>query len=277
MNILENHPLGQYCTFQIGGPADYFVEMADPREAIAWAEDRDVPFFVFGAGSNLLFDDEGFRGMIIRVKGGEIVVDGEDVRADAGVMMAAVVKAAADAGLTGLEEWHGLPGTVGGAVYGNAGCFGVEVKDRLKSAEILGLGQVGVDYFEYGYRDSLFKREPAFVLNATFELKKGEGVKEKMREIAVARLKKQPAGLNTGSFFKNPSIEQPAGLLIDQCGLKGERLGGMQVSEQHGNFFMNTGGASSEDVRELADLVTKRVEEKFDIALEREIIFVPSH
>jgi UDP-N-acetylmuramate dehydrogenase len=248
-------------------------------EALDWASEHDIPFFVFGGGSNLLFDDEGFRGLVIHLKNGELNVDSENVSADAGIKMSKVVNAAQEAGLTGLEGWNGLPGTVGGAVYGNAGCFGVETKDVLESAELWmpGVGRKTVknDFFEYDYRTSKLKREPAIVLSATFKLKKGdkEEIKKGMMETAVSRIKKQPPGLSTGSFFKNP-VDHPAGWLIDQCGLKGHRHGNAGISEHHANFFMNKGGATAQEILELGDIATAAVKEKFGIELEREIIYI---
>lgn len=310
MNILENHPLSKYTTFQIGGPADYFVDAGssdEVLESLKWANEQNMPVFVFGGGSNLLFDDAGFRGLVIRVKSDQVVVDGLDVAdegtitADAGVSMAKVVKAAADNSLTGIEAWNGLPGTVGGAVIGNAGCFGVEVKDVLESAEIFvpgsgagnGVGgkvkKVGKEFFNYSYRHSdlknpaVFDGQPAVVLSATFKLKIGEREKilEKMKEIARSRIQKQPPGSSTGSFFKNPSTAKgefagkSAGWLIEQCGLKGKVLGKAKISEQHGNFFINTGGATSAEILALADLATKAVEEKFGIKLQKEVVVIP--
>jgi UDP-N-acetylmuramate dehydrogenase len=284
MEILENHSLGQYGTFQSGGPADYFLEaksVEELREGLEWAESKSLPYFVFGMGSNLLFHDEGFRGLVIRMKASEMEVKNEEIHADAGVLIAMLVMEAAKAELTGLEAWNGLPGTVGGAVFGNAGCFGVETKDVLKSAEIFVAGEgvktVDVDYFEYGYRDSRLKREPAVILRAVFSLKKGDTaeISAKMNEIMRERGSKQPAGLTTGSFFKNPSAEQPAGMLIDQLGLKGYAMGPMQISDQHANFFFNRGGAKASDVRAICEFVQGKVKEKYGIDLEPELIFVP--
>ena len=286
MNLQEDHPLAPYSTFQIGGPADYFVEaktMEEVIEALDWAQAGDIPYFVFGGGSNLLFDDEGFRGLIIRMRTQDVTVEGETLHADAGAMTAMLVKAAQDASLTGLEAWNGLPGTVGGAIYGNAGCFDVETKDILESAEVYlpGEGQVTLtpDQLEYDYRTSKLKRTPgAVVLRGHFKLQKGEPQKiaEKMQEIAKLRIQKQPPGLSTGSFFKNPPGDRSAGQLIDECGLKGKTLGKAKISEHHANFFVNTGGATMQDILNLAEHATAAVKEKFDIKLEREIIVVPA-
>lgn len=294
--IHKNEGLARYCTFQIGGLADFFLEAATTEALLSgleWARGRGLPYFVFGAGSNLLFDDSGFRGLVIRVKSDGLKVDGERITADSGVLVAKVVKAATDAGLTGLEAWNGLPGTVGGAVYGNAGCFGLEAKDVLESAEVFFPGEgkeglfgsrrvVGVDFFEYGYRSSSLKEDSQLrrvVLSATFKLQKGEpsAIKARMMEVAKSRIQKQPAGSSTGSFFKNPSIEQTAGWLIEQCGLKGKRIGGAQISEHHGNFFLNSGKITARDVLALADFAQNKVLEKFGVSLEREVIYLQSN
>lgn len=282
MKLLENHPLGKYTTFQIGGPADFFVEAQSTEEvleALEWAGEGDVPVFVFGAGSNLLFDDEGFRGLVIRVKSMGLQVEGERVTADAGVLAAKLVAVAADAGLTGLEAWNGLPGTVGGAVRGNAGCFGVECKDILESATVWmpgeGVKTVVVEALDYGYRESRLKREGGVVLAATFRLARGEkaAIEARMKEVARSRIQKQPPGSSTGSFFKNPPGDA-AGRLIEAAGLKGRELGHAQISPQHANFFLNKGGATAEEILALAALAEKEVKAQFGVELQREVVYV---
>lgn len=282
MTIQENHPLARYTTYQIGGPADFFVEATSTEEvleALEWAEDRDMPVFVFGGGSNLLFDDEGFRGLVIRMRAQGVEVRCEEVWAEAGCVTAKVVKAAAEAGLTGLEAWNGLPGTVGGAVLGNAGCFGVETKDVLKEASVYlpgeGVKTLKVEDFGYHYRWSRFKTENGVILSAVFKLTRGEPVKiqERMNEIARSRIQKQPPGSSTGSFFKNPTGDH-AGRLIEAAGLKGKQVGKAMISPAHANFMLNTGGASSADVLGLAELVQNEVQQQFGIRLEREVVYV---
>lgn len=285
MEILQTHRLAHYSTYQIGGPADFFVEAhteEELMEALKWAAERNTPVFVFGGGSNLLFDDEGFRGLVIRVKGGKIRVDGDQMRVDAGVSTALLVKAAAEAELTGLEAWNGLPGTVGGAVFGNAGCFGVETKDVLESARVFvpgrGVEEWRTEELNYRYRHSRLKEEGGVVLSAVFQLQKGEptAIWARMKEVAKSRIQKQPPGPGTGSFFKNPSPNQPAGRLIDQCGLKGLRVGGAQVSEYHANFLFNVGKATAADILKLAQQIEVAVKNRFGLALEREVIYVPA-
>ncbi len=282
MNVQTHHPLARYTTYQIGGEADYFVEAKSTEEvleALDWARKEGLPVFVFGGGSNLLFDDEGFRGLVIRVKSQGIEVRGEELWAEAGVLMAKLVKTAEEVGLTGIEAWNGLPGTVGGAVLGNAGCFGVETKDVLKEAKIYlphqGVESLNGEQLGYTYRYSRFKKEAGVVLSASFQLKKGEAheVTEKMKEVARSRIQKQPPGLSTGSFFKNPPGDH-AGRLIEACGLKGKIIGKMKISPAHANFFVNMGGARSADVLELAHFVQKEVKEKFGVKLEQEVVYV---
>lgn len=286
MNLQEDHSLAPYCTYQIGGLADYFVEaktMEEVQEALDWAIEGDLPYFVFSGGSNLLFDDAGFRGLVIRMRAQKIEVEGLSIHAEAGAMAAMLVKNALDHELTGLEAWNGLPGTVGGAIYGNAGCFGVETADVLESAEVYlpgeGVKTLPVDWFDYSYRSSRLKKTPgAVVLRGHFLLKKGEASKIAAQMQAVARLRigKQPPGLSTGSFFKNPEGEKSAGWLIEQCGLKGTMVGKAKISEHHANFLVNTGAATSQDVLDLADLVATKVKDRFGIELQREVVFVPS-
>jgi len=283
--IQNNVRLAKFSSYQIGGPADFLVEVdsaEEVMEATAWAEERDLPVFVLGGGTNLLFDDAGFRGLVIVMKADLVEVRGETVWAEAGAKMARVVQAAEMVGLSGLEPWCGLPGTVGGAVRGNAGCFGLETAHVLLNAHVFVQGEGVVEWhaedFHYAYRHSVLKERWGVVLDATFQLKQNdvEAVRERGRAIAKLRMQKQPPGLSTGSFFKNPSVDQPAGWLIEQCGLKGFQVGGAKVSDHHANFLLNAGGASSVDFRELAKTVQSKVKERFGIELEPEIVFVPS-
>lgn len=284
MLIQEDHVLARHSTYQIGGMADYFVEAQSTEElveALEWTAERDLPVFVFGGGSNLLFADEGFRGLVIRVKSSGLRVEGERIVADAGVPIAKVVAVAAQAGLTGMEAWNGLPGTVGGAVYGNAGCFGVDCQAILDSAEVYLPGE-GVRRFaaadlDYAYRNSKLKREGGLVLSAVFKLRRGEksAIETAMKEVARSRIQKQPPGSSTGSFFKNP-VGDHAGRLIEAAGLKGKTLGKAKISDQHANFFLNTGGATAAEILALAQLAEDAVLKQFGVRLEREVVFVPS-
>jgi len=267
----------------IGGPADYFYRAQETEEIpqlIEFAKKHTLPYLVIGKGSNLLFDDKGFRGLIIKIETNEIRFNDNLVTASAGTPIAPLIRETIEHGLSGLEKWMGLPGTVGGAVRGNAGCNGLETKDILKQASILDpeTGQIQTKTpaeLQYSYRHSNLKDSPKIVLEATFQLEKNgltpEQQKEIMSDIRKFRLTKQPPGRSSGSFFKNPSTEKPAGLLIDQAGIKGHKIGNAQISEKHGNFFLNLGGATSQDIKALAHYAQKAVKDKFNIELEEEI------
>ncbi len=275
--------LSKYSTFKIGGPADFFFHLkkaADLPALIRFSKIHSLPYLIIGGGSNILFDDEGFRGLVIRIENKSIEINDLEVTADAGVFIPKLIQASIEGGLTGLENWAGLPGTVGGAVRGNAGCHGLETKDVLKSALIFDpktekTEEYPREWFEFDYRSSKLKSSGEIVLQATFKLEKmGEKTEEKekiMKDSQNFRLTKQPFGFTTGSFFKNPSPDKPAGMLIDQVGLKGKTIGNAQISEKHGNFFLNLGGASSKDVLELAELAKKEVKAKFGIELKEEV------
>lgn len=284
--IRLKEPLKNHSTFRIGGPADFFYELTDKGDLsrlLDFCEKRKIPFIVFGGGSNILFDDRGFRGMAIKIETSEIDFDEEKdtLTADAGVLISRLIRASMEKGLTGLEKWVGLPGTVGGAVRGNAGCNGLETKDILISAKILDLEDLKIKEFEnkdldFSYRNSKIKENAdLIVLSATFQLQKSDASEEEQRkimmEIAKNRGQKQPYGLTAGSFFKNPSPEQPAGKLIEEVGLKGKIIGGAAISEKHGNFFINKNNATAKDILELADLAKQQVKAKFGVQLKEEV------
>lgn len=283
LQIVQDQTLGKFSTFQVGGRADYFLAAKrgdELLEALDWAKVEGLPVYVFGGGSNILFADEGFRGLVIRMQMDTVRVEGEQIWAEAGAKMARVLAAALEAELTGLEPWTGLPGTVGGAVYGNAGCFDLETADCLVEADVWfpekGVVTLPVEELGYGYRESRLKHERSVVLAARFQLRKGarENIDAQMKEVARARMQKQPPGASTGSFFKNPPGEHSAGWLIDQCGLKGHQIGGAQISPHHANFFINKGGATATDILTLAEHVEDTVWQRFAIRLEREVQIV---
>lgn len=331
--ILINEPLKKYSTFQIGGPADYFYHLKDTAllaSLIDFAKNHEIPFFILGAGSNILFDDSGFRGLIIKIESDHISFQENDdhyaLVADAGALVSKLLQFSLDEGLTGLEKWIGLPGTVGGAVRGNAGCNGLETKDILINAVLFNpeTSQITiqpVEYFDYDYRESRIKPghpdyENQIVLSASFRVSKRQVSAEQQLAqincIRQVRLKAQPPGLTTGSFFKNPldysqmasgllsnfpkvgklesrKVNQPplpdtstppshlpAGMLIDLAGLKGHTIGHAQISPKHGNFFMNLKGqATSKDMLALSQLAQSTVFEKFGIHLTPEVVIVP--
>lgn len=310
VNIRENVSLAPYTIYRIGGPARFFVEVKDVeelKEAVVFSFKKEAPFFILGVGSNILISDSGFPGLVIHLKDGSVKVEEERLTAGAGVMVARAVLASARAGLTGFEWGIGIPGTVGGSVRGNAGCFGGEMKDIVESVEIFDvkIGQIYTLSFrdcEFGYRDSMFKRHPErIILSATLKLQKGETqkIQEKIKKIMAERSVKQDIGTKScGCIFKNIAWEKvgidkeklferfpelrefrdrpniPASFLIDKAGLKRKRVGKVFISPKHANFFVNEGGASADEVRQLIQLAKEEVEKKYRLRLEEEIVYV---
>lgn len=284
--VKENVPLAPYTSARIGGPADILL-MADTSAELArivklmWK--HEMPFTMLGGGSNVLVSDKGVRGVVIlnRAKGVKFVTgDQPSVKAEAGVVFSNLANRCASKGLAGLEWAAAVPGTVGGAVYGNAGAFGGDVSGDLISAELLtteGKETFTVEQFEYAYRTSVLKRGElkAIVLSAEFGLKNStkEDVTVKIQQFSAHRKSTQPPGASMGSMFKNPNGDY-AGKLIEASGLKGTRIGNAEISPLHGNFFINHENTKAEDIRALIELVQKTVKEKQGVELELEIEFV---
>lgn len=287
-DVLLNEPLSKHCTFKIGGPADFFYPVKHTDEVkplIQFCHAYKIPFFIFGAGSNILFDDKGYRGLVIKIATKDMKISENQIIADAGVMISQLLDESIKAELTGLEPWIGLPGTVGAAVYGNAGCNGLETKDILTEALLLNpltgeIKEVNNHYFHFSYRHSRLKESQEVVLNATFKVEPRTFPKEyqdkMIAEIRQERFKKQPFGVcTTGSFFKNPFPDQPAGLLIEQAGLKGKCIGDAQISEKHGNFFINKNKATAKDILALAALAKDEVYKNSGLLLTEEVQIIP--
>jgi len=286
--IQKNVPLRGYSTFNVGGPADYFINLDDVSvlpDLLAAANADEIPVFVLGGGSNVLFMDEGYRGLIIRMVAEKVHVEGQKLVAEAGAKWPVLLKTMRGAGLTGLEPFNGLPGSIGGAVAGNAGCFGAEMKDFFESAILYDHATraprtvTGGD-LAFSYRSSALKKNHNIVLEVTLALvlaTSAPATQASTESITISqtqRVATQPPGRSSGSFFKNPSSEQPAGLLIDQCGLRGHQIGGAQISPKHGNFFMNVDNATAHDLLALRDLAQSAVRAKFGIELEPEVVIV---
>ena len=294
--IQRDVPLAEYTTFRIGGPADLFVEARsadDLAAALQVARAHDLPHFLLGVGANVIVGDRGFRGLVIRNQAQHLEVrpDRHQVWAESGaVMYPDVIDAAVAAGLSGLEHYAGIPSTVGGALWQNLHFLSppperertMFIEEVLGEADILteeGARQtVGVDYFEFGYDDSILHHRDDVVLSATFQLAPGD--EARMREIMAANLdwraQRHPP-LDTepsvGSIFKK--IEGiGAGRLIDECGLKGTQIGGARVTHRHANIFINAGGATAADVCALIEHVRAVVERETGYRLETEIDFI---
>lgn len=275
-------PLARHTSFQIGGPAALFCMPRTTQQLIqaaALCRAAGVRLYILGNGSNLLFSDNGFDGMVLctRELQPEIHVEGERIIAGAGMSLKQVCEEAARHGLTGMEFAYGIPGSVGGAVYMNAGAYGGETRDVLLEAEFLDeAGQVRtlpVSQLELGYRTSVFARTGWCVLRVTIQLAKGDPIeiRAKMDDLMNRRREKQPLEYpSAGSAFKRPEGAF-AGSLIEQCGLRGYRVGDAAISEKHCGFIVNLGHASCADVLELAQQVSERVKQQTGFVLEKEI------
>ncbi len=280
--------LGRYTAARIGGAADWLIEVesADQlAETVTRLWELDIPFFIFGGGSNVLISDSGVREVVILNKARHISFDQDTsspkVWAESGANFGLMARQCARRGLSGLEWAAGVPGTVGGAVFGNAGAHGGDVAGSLQMAEILHRTENGfrreswpVEIFEFEYRSSGIKRNRmgAVILTAQFNLKPGDpdDIQAQMDEYAAYRRMTQPPGASMGSMFKNP-LGDYAGRLIEAAGLKGTRIGGAEISPVHANFFINHEGATASDVFKLIKLAQSKVAEKFGIELELEI------
>lgn len=291
MNLRRDEPLGPHTTLRIGGPADYFVEAHDSRELLeaqAWASEHKVPLLLLGGGSNVLFDDAGFRGLVVqnRLVGIQFEVR-HQVRALSGTPLDDVVRQSIQRDLEGLEFASGIPGTVGGAVCGNAGAFGKAVGDLVVEARVLSpggrIGTVPNECFRFGYRDSRLKCQGGLVIEVRFQLGPGEPERLKRERAEALALRRErhpgPEIWSAGSFFKNVKTPEgevlAAGHLLDQVGAKGFSVGDAAVYPKHANILINRGTASSADVLALAHLLSGQVKARFGIALEPEVRYIP--
>lgn len=307
LNIKSQVPLAPLTTFQIGGSARYFVEASgeeEIREALEWARDNRMPFTILAGGSNVLINDAGFDGLVIKIMGamGTIAPQGEVLTVEAGYNLLLLIRAGAERGLGGWEKLAGIPGTVGGAVRGNAGAFGTEMRDVVTQVHALNTDTLEVKDFDnkecdFAYRYSYFKSHPEWViLHTTFALKEVEATESKklIEETIAEREKRHLQDVKAaGSYFVNPVAPQniidmfeqekgiksregrvPAGWLIEKAGMKGASVGGAQASQQHPNYIINTGNATSADVFELAEQIKSAVEKQFGVQLQEEAVKV---
>jgi UDP-N-acetylmuramate dehydrogenase len=278
--LKRDEPLKDHTTFRIGGPARFFAEVQDTGELSRLknlAAIEKIPFCLLGWGSNVLVSDDGFPGIVARLTGrfAEFRFERDVLEAGAGVPLPLLVNAARDGDLSGFECLAGIPGTLGGALVGNAGTMLGSVADTLVFADVLSdLGQIvrlEKKNIEFSYRHSGLAGRT--VLGATFHLKKSQknGIVSAINELMKRRSSSQPHGAwSAGSVFKNPPGDS-AGKLIEACGLKGVAHGGAQISEKHANFIINTGSATAADVRALIALAQEKVKEQFSVDLELEI------
>ena len=277
----ENAPLSRYTTMRVGGPADVMLSPSTENEiaaALHIIRRQGLPFLIIGNGSNLLFSDEGFRGVILRLGKNFSRITCQDglVYAQSGALLSAVAKAAADHSLRGLEFASGIPGSVGGGVYMNAGAYGGEIAQVLESAQVLMDGEVQTwlcDHFDFSYRHSALMAEGGVVLSARFRLSAGDPaeIQALMNDLNSRRKQKQPLQYpSCGSFFKRPAGHY-AGALIEAAGLKGYAVGDAQVSEMHAGFIVNRGHATAQQIYSLMRHVQRTVLADSGVALEPEV------
>jgi UDP-N-acetylmuramate dehydrogenase len=282
-SLKMDEPLKNHTTYRVGGAAKYFVEVhrLDQLERLySLAAAENVPLIVLGGGSNSLFSDHGFPGIVARMLGTftEYRFDGEHLEAGAGALLPVLVRESAEHGLAGLECLAGVPGTLGGALVCNAGSRDEWIGSMVVSIDVLSVSgspvRIAAPEAAFAYRTSAL--ENRVILGVALNLKKGHknDILNHVRERALRRAQTQPAGTwNAGSVFRNPPGES-AGRLIEAVGLKGLKFGGAQVSEKHANFIVNTGDATSSDIRSLISTVRHKVKEQSGIDLELEIKIV---
>ena len=318
----KNVLLKNYTTFRIGGKAEYFFVAKNKKDlirAISVAKkinpspfpkgDRvKLPFFVLGGGSNLLVSDKGFNGILIKIRNTKYEIpacpagrQNTKIMAEAGVMLGELVNILAKTGLSGLEWAAGIPGTVGGAIFGNAGAFGSSMKNIVKKVEAFDVKTQKIKIFrglasedcKFSYRDSIFiKNKNLIILSAVLQLKKGKKseIEKKVKENLNYRRERQPLNFpSAGSIFKNPagffagelgeedkssSSAFAAARLIEECGLKGKKIGNVKISEIHSNFIVNLGRGTAKDVMRLIKIIKNKVKKKFGVILEEEVQFL---
>ena len=280
--LRENVLLSEYSTFRIGGIARYLIEVdnaEDLKKVIQKVLELNLQFIVIGGGSNILFSSKGYNGLVIVFKSNNTFsINDNLIEVNASVSLNYLINKLNN--YTGLEWAVGIPGTVAGAINGNAGAFGGEMSELIKQVKVLEIKDnqiIEKDFSKedckFSYRNSIFKNNPNLIIaSAILELKKDseENVKQKIKSNLSKRISKQPKGFSIGSIFKNGE-DFSAGELIEKAGLKGLQIGDAKISDEHANFIINLGKATSDDVLELIKIVKKEVKEKFSIDLEEEI------
>ena len=276
-----NALMKEHINFEVGGPADILLipsKVEQIIESIKICKENNIPYFVMGNGSNLLVKDGGIRGVVIKLTGlTNLEVKDEEIKADCGVMLKELSDKALENSLTGLEFACGIPGSVGGAVFMNAGAYNGEIKNVIKEAEVItSSGEIitlSKDELELGYRTSKVMKDNSIVINATFKLEKGnkEEIKETIDDLTKKREEKQPLEYpSAGSTFKRPE-GYFAGKLIQDSGLKGYSIGGAAVSSKHSGFVINKGNATAKDILDLIAYIQEKVKKQFGVELHTEV------
>lgn len=307
--LVEHEQMARHTSFRTGGAARLYGVFSNPSrviELVEAAESAQIPWSVYGGGSNLLVADEGYEGVLIQMANRGLEIQETTVRVESGMITALLARKTVEAGLTGLEWSIGVPGTVGGALYGNAGCYGGETKDYLQSVDVYDVVRkerrsIPVAECAYGYRESRFKKERFIIFGATFVLTKSPdpvASRERLEQIMRERKEKQPLDQSSaGCAFKNVEFADDAqvallerevtipesmrahhilgaGWLVDQAGLLGARVGEVEVSQKHGNFLVNKGHARAQDVVSLISLIKRKVRDEFGIELQEEVQYL---
>lgn len=292
--VRRNAPLAPVTTFKLGGAADWLVSVhgaAEVQQALALAREAGVPARALGGGSNVLISDAGVRGLVIRVRGADVVsLDAGHIRADAGLTINGLVRWTIGRGIAGLEAWAGTPGTVGGAICGNAHFKGRNIGDLVARVTLVtpegAVEVVPAVAMEFGYDFSRVQRTREVVVSADFQVSSGDPavLRAAARDSLAFRKRTQPLeSPSAGCIFQNPDpardrvpdgIPWSAGALVDRAGLKGARVGHARVSPTHANFIINEGGASAADVRALIDRCKRAVREQFGVELREEIVYL---
>jgi UDP-N-acetylmuramate dehydrogenase len=293
-NVRRDAPLAPLTTFKVGGPADWLIDVhhGDAVEkAIAIARQAEVPLTVLGGGSNVLVSDAGVRGLVVRFRGGDVSSVGSSlVRADAGVTINGLVRWTVNRGIAGIEAWAGTPGTVGGAVYGNAHFKGRSIDELIERVRLVSIDGVIQDVphreMEFAYDYSRLHRTREIVVSADFRVSTGypSVLRATARDSLAFRKRTQPLeSPSAGCIFQNPDpardrvpdgIPASAGALVDRAGLKGAREGAARVSMTHANFIVNEGGATARDIRRLIDRCKSEVQARFGVSLREEIVYL---
>lgn len=292
--LRSNVPLAPFTTFRVGGPADYLIDTRDSDEIVAAlgiAHAAHVPVTMLGGGSNVLVADAGVRGLVIRARGGDVrAIDAHHLRADAAVTINGLVRWTLNHGCAGLEAWAGTPGTVGGAIFGNAHFGGRLIGDVVDRVRLAGRDGVTIDLpaaaMAFGYDRSRLQESGEILLSAVFRVSPGEPAALRATARASLAFRKRTQPLDTpsaGCIFQNPAegrdvvpegIPWSAGALVDRAGMKGARVGGARVSPAHGNFIVNEGTATSADIRRLIERCRSAVRDRFGIELREEIVYL---
>lgn len=299
--LLTQEPLRLHTTFRIGGPADYYFAARNPDQLVAAlqiAHEIGIPVFLLGGGANLLVSDEGFHGLVLRNACETVEFDGTAAHVGCGADFLDFIYQCRDRSLAGLEFAAGIPGSIGGALYGNAGCYGQDIGSFTIECTHASLDGKVVEtkpakWYEFGYRDSKLKRDPRVLLTCLIQLKNGDrdAIQKEIEEKLEIRRVKHPQWRiepTAGSYFKNlppdwqvpgarhsPGTRRvPAGQLLDECDCRGLRVGDAMVFAKHANIIVNAGRASALDVLSLAELMKSRVREKFAVELEEEVMFL---